>query len=125
MYLTCADLLKDLCPFSSWTSILLLPKIAVTQKFGWYLGSKIAASGSLTNTMSFTLKLWGSSSFFGYFSLALRMVCTTTIYNLLSVSIFKALPLSPQYLGLGSKSFATGIIGSLPNIKMNGDSLLL
>ena len=95
MYLTWADLLMDLCPRSCWTSILLLPKIAVTLKFGWYLGLKTAASGSLTNTMSFTLKLWGSSSFFGNFSLALRMFCTTIVYNLLNVSIFNARPHSP------------------------------
>ena len=34
MYLMWADLLMDLCPRLSWTCILLLPKIAVTLKFG-------------------------------------------------------------------------------------------
>ena len=95
MYFTWADLLTYLCPRSSWTSILLLPKITVTLKFGWYLGSKTAASGSLTRTILFTLKLWGSSSFFGNFSLALRMFCTTIVYNLLNVSIFNTPPHSP------------------------------
>ena len=50
------------------------------------------------------------------------MFSAVTKYNFFNKSNFRWPPLLPQYRGAGSKSFANGVMGSLPNIKMNGDS---
>ena len=80
---------------------------------------------SLTNTKSPIFNFRGFTSTFGSFSLAFFKFSAVTKYKRFSASICNLPPCSPQNLGAGSSRLANGVMGSLPNINTNGDSLEL